>query len=86
MCHKYNKSIDDIADIFVKVSGDLEAMKYYLEGKRVTEWSMIEDLHLSKNENTTDFNILVKTKGLKEIEKRQAFLYDMDNSQIGMSK
>lgn len=82
MCHKYNKTIDDIAEIFVKVSGDLEAMKYYLEGKRVTEWSMIEDLALSKEENSSDFKILVNTKGSKEIEKRQAFLFDMDNSLI----
>ena len=70
MAHKYNKTIDDIAEIFVKVSGDLEAMKYYLEGKRVCEWSMIEDMALSKDESSSDFNILVKTKGLKEIEKR----------------
>lgn len=82
MASKYNKAIDDIAEIFVKVSGDLEAMKYYLEGKRVTEWSMIEDLALVKDENSSDFSILLKTKGLKEIEKRQAFLFDMESNGI----
>lgn len=82
MATKYNKAIDDIAEVFVKVSGDLEAMKYYLEGKRVTEWSMIEDLALVKDENSSDFSILLKTKGLKEIEKRQAFLFDMESNGI----
>ena len=82
MATKYNKAIDDIAEVFVKVSGDLEAMKYYLEGKRVTEWSMIEDLALVKDENSSDFSILLKTKGLKEIEKGQAFLFDMESNGI----
>ena len=74
MCDKYNKSIDDIAETFVKVSGDLEAMRNYLEGKRVTEWSQLEDLALTKDESSNDYSILVKTKGVKEIEKRKAFL------------
>jgi hypothetical protein len=46
MAKKYHKQIDDLAEIFVKVSGDLEAMRNYLEGKRVCEWSVIEDLAL----------------------------------------
>jgi hypothetical protein len=74
MCEKYHRSIDEIAKIFVKVSGDLEAMKNYMEGKRVTEWSLLEDLSLTKDESTNDYNILVKTKGIKEIEKRRTFL------------
>jgi hypothetical protein len=79
MSKKYHKSIDDIAEVFVRVSGDLESMKNFIEGKRVCEWSVIEDLALAKeNEgNSHDFNILVKTKGLKEIEKRKAFLFDI---------
>lgn len=39
MCDKYHRNIDEIAEVFVKVSGDLENMRNYLEGKRVTEWS-----------------------------------------------
>lgn len=76
MCTKYHKSIEDVADIFVKVSGDLEAMKNYLEGKRVIEWSVIEDLALSKDQSSNDYSILVKTKGIKELEKRKAFLFE----------
>lgn len=71
---KYHKSVDDIVDIFVKVSGDLESLTSYLEGKRVTEWSQIEDLALAKDEESSDYKILVKTKGFKEIDKRRAFL------------
>ena len=65
MCEKYHKSIDEIAEIFVKVSGDLEAMKNYMEGKRVTEWSLLEDLSLTKDESTNDFG---KARQLKNEE------------------
>ena len=52
-------------------------MKNFLEGKRVTEWSQIEDLALMKEDmDKNEFNILVKTKGIKEIEKRKAFLFE----------
>lgn len=74
MCTKYGKNVDEIAEVFVKVSGDLEAMRNYLEGKRVTEWSQLEDWALMKEEMSNDYSILVKTKGVKEIEKRKAFL------------
>lgn len=77
MKQKYNKSVEEISEVFVKVSGDLEAVRNYLEGKRVTEWSSVEDLALTKDTSSNDYNILIKTKGLKEIEKRRLFLlYD----------
>lgn len=50
-------------------------MRSFLEGKRVTEWSAIEDLALAKEDITSnDYQILVKTKGVSEIEKRKRFL------------
>ena len=79
MRNKHHKSIEDICEILVKVSGDLEAMRNYLEGKRVTEWSSIEDLALAKDSASSDYNILVKTKGLTEIEKRKAFLMECES-------
>jgi hypothetical protein len=46
-----------------------------MDGKRVTEWSAIEDLALAKEDITcNDYQILVKTKGISEIDKRKAFL------------
>lgn len=81
MRKKYHKSIEDISDVFVKVSGDLEAMRNYLDKKRVPEWSGIEDLALAKGETSNDYKILVKTKGLSEIDKRKAFLMESDAQQ-----
>ena len=60
----------------MRVSGDLEAVRTFLDGRRVTEWSQIEDLALSKEDSSNDYSILVKTKGTSEIEKRKAFLGD----------
>ena len=82
----YNRDLEDVVDAYLRVSlnsfmivfqcsGDVEGVKSYLEGKRVTEWSAIEDFALSKEDITcNDYQILVKTKGITEIEKRKAFL------------
>lgn len=84
----FNKSMEDVVDAFLRVrrgiiiifkqcSGDLEATRNFLEGRRVTEWSAIEDLALAKQDLTSnDYFVLVKTKGVSEIEKRKIFLND----------
>ncbi len=41
------KTIFEITDIFMRVSGDLQAVRDYLQGKRVVEWQYLEDLALS---------------------------------------
>jgi len=68
------KTIHEILEIFVKVSGDLQAVRDYLEGKRVIEWTSLEDIALSMPENSTEYRCLVATKGKDEIEKRKKFL------------
>ncbi|CDW82864.1 UNKNOWN [Stylonychia lemnae] len=73
---QYKSNVEDIVDIFIKVNGDLESMKSLLEGKRVTEWSGIEDLSLAKDIKSHEYQVLVQTKGITEIEKRKAFLSD----------
>lgn len=41
----------------------------------MTEWSAIEDLAMAKDDiNSNEYQILVKTKGTTEIEKRKIFL------------
>lgn len=65
------KTIFQITDIFMRVSGDIKAVRNYLEGKRVTEWSYLDDLALSAPESSTEFRCLVTTKGRDEIEKRK---------------
>ena len=75
MSDKYEgKSIYEIVDIFIKVSGDLESVRDYLEGKRVIEWTYLEDIALATPEGSTEYRCLVQTKGKDEIEKRKRFL------------
>ena len=68
------KSIYEIIDVFIKVSGDLQSVRDYLEGKRVVEWTYLEDIALSTPEASTEYRCLVQTKGKDEIEKRKKFL------------
>ena len=61
---EFGKTKEEIADIFVKVSGRLNKMRDYLEGKPVIEWNYLEDLALTKNEESPEFQVLLNTKGL----------------------
>ena len=69
-----DKTIYDITDIFMKVSGDINAVKEYLAGNKVTEWDYLEDIALSYPENSTEYRCLVAKKGREEIDKRKYFL------------
>jgi hypothetical protein len=60
---KHNKTFAQIGEIFLKVSGDLVALREYFEGKKVIEWSYMEDLTLKKPANSTEFQCLLKLKG-----------------------
>ena len=61
---EFGKTKEQIADIFVKVSGRLNKMREYLEGKYVVEWNYLEDLALTKNEDSLEFKVLLSTKGI----------------------
>lgn len=85
---KYRKGAEEVADVFVRLSGDVESMDQYFmtrdgcggstnnaSGRHFyTEWSQTEDLALMRAKDSSDYNVLAKTKGLLEIEKRRAFL------------
>ncbi len=71
---KYDKSAHEIAEVFVKLSGDLESMCKYFEGEQVVEWTYLEDLALTKPPDSLEFKCLLETKGKKEIDKRKEFL------------
>lgn len=71
---KYKRRPDEIADIFVKVSGDLENVKRVFEGQIVPMWTYLEDLALARPESSMEFKCLVESKGKEEIEKRRSFL------------
>ena len=75
LTQKYpEKSIYDMTDLFMKVSGDIQALKDLLAGNKVVTWDYLEDLALSNNENSSDYRLLLSKKGKDEIEKRKYFL------------
>ena len=50
-------------------------MRDYREGKPgVIEWNYLEDLALTRPEDTPEFLVLVQTKGIEEIRIRREFL------------
>ena len=68
------KTVYDITDVFMKVSGDIQAVKDHLAGNKITTWSYLEDIALSMPENSSEYRCLVSSKGKEEIEKRKYFL------------
>ena len=73
---KYNKNFAQIGEVFIKVSGNVKALYEYFEGKKVVEWTSLEDMALKKATNSIEYQCLLKTKGPQEIEIRKAFLSD----------
>jgi len=47
----------------VRVCGDLTTVERALQGEKVDEWTYLEDLALSKQPESTEFQWLVKSKG-----------------------
>ena len=72
---EYGKSHEEIAEIFCKVSGRLNKMRDYLENRQVVEWTLLEDMALSKPDDSAEFQILLQTKGWEEIMIRRDFLH-----------
>lgn len=71
---EFNKSSSEIADIYCRVSGRLNKMRDYLQGKPVEEWSYLEDLALEKPEDSQEFQVILQMKGWNEIQVRREFL------------
>jgi len=74
LSEQFKMDIDDIADMYVKVSGDLLILKDKLQGKRVIEWDQLEDYALEKPLDSEEYQVLLKVKGMAEVEKRKEFL------------
>ena len=45
----------------------MHKMRDFLEGKPAVEWNYLEDLALTKPEDTAEFQVLLQTKGWEEI-------------------
>lgn len=52
---EFGKGMEEIADLFVRVSGRLNKMRDYLEGRPVIEWEYLEDLALTKPDDSPEF-------------------------------
>ena len=74
---KYQKNIDELHNLFMEASCDIERLESFLEGKLKTEchmWTYLEDIALNKPTDSIEYKHLLDTKGSPEIEKRLAFL------------
>ena len=58
----------------MRVCGDLACVEAALKGEKVDEWSYLEDLALSKPTDSSEFQWLLKSKGMEQIQKRRKFL------------
>ena len=52
---KYNKTTEQISELFVRVCGDLSVVERALKGEKVEEWTYLEDLALSKPQDSSEF-------------------------------
>lgn len=52
---KYCKTHEEIAEIYCKVSGQLDKIRDFLESKPVVEWTFLEDLALTKPDESPEF-------------------------------
>lgn len=71
-----NKSIFEITDAFMRVSGDVEALKKYMQGVENLNciWTYQDDISLSLPDNSSEYRELLMRKGRFEIDKRKQFL------------
>eukprot|EP00347_Sterkiella_histriomuscorum_P011359 403372754 len=75
---KYNRTTEQISELFLRVCGDLDQVELALQGTQVPEWNYLEDMALTKSFETPEYQWLLKQKGEKEIEKRRKFLLTAD--------
>ena len=88
------KTIFEITDIFMKVSGDMDNLRQCLQKEKEAaaggkgghiepmpcEWSYLEDIALSMPENSAEYRDLLIRKGREEIDKRKVFLLGAQGS------
>ena len=89
------KTIFEITDVFMKVSGDMDNLRAYLQRQKehaaagdsaghqeplACEWNYLEDIALSMPENTAEYRDILLRKGKEEIDKRKIFLLGAQGS------
>jgi len=53
------KSHKEICELYTKVSGDVVKMRQYLENKKVTTWSALEDMALMEPDTSVEYQVLL---------------------------
>ena len=61
----------EIAVIYASVNGNINNVRTFLDGKKCVRWDKLEDLALAMPEGSPQFEILLQTKGMREISERR---------------
>jgi hypothetical protein len=61
---KYSKTSEQISELYVRVCGDFDIVEKALQGQKVNEWTYLEDLALAKAQDSTEFQWLLRSKGI----------------------
>lgn len=75
---KYDKTAHEVAEVFVKVSGNPDNIEKYFKGEDVIQWTYLEDLALTKDTTSIEYKCLMETKGKEALDERRAFLLNDD--------
>jgi len=73
LAKEHDRPLLEIAEMFMKVSGDFEALKMALGGKAVVEWTTMDDHSLTQPEHSIEYKQLLAAKGIDEVERRKKF-------------
>ncbi len=71
---KYNKSIEEVSDLYTRVSGDMAILKSYMEGGKAVLWTESDDSIIKGPQTSEGYMKLKAERGESEIAKRKAFL------------
>ena len=70
----YKLKVDELSEMYTKVSGDFKELEKLLEGKDVEVWDELEDLALQSSPHSKEYAYLLREKGHLQVNKRNHFL------------
>jgi hypothetical protein len=70
---EFGVELDDCLEIFESVSCSKKHLKMHLAKQSYTSWNSLDDMGL-KYESSLEYELLVKVKGIEEVERRKKFL------------
>ena len=77
IANEYGVTEEKVFELFESVSCSKKHLRLALEKKTYTQWTSLDDLMLKtacEDPNSPEFQELVKSKGLEEIDRRKKFL------------